>query len=163
MLDLDEIRARKKGNTADVTIVLDPEWGVRFADLQSRAAIVASDSDEAVALNVELEALRAEAAEKTATFTFKSISTDRYERLVAVHVPTAEQRADAKRQGGSLAFNPKTFPPALVAACAVEPSMTAVQAINLWEDDEWSKADLEAMFTAALGCCVFRPQVDLKA
>lgn len=161
MLDLEEIRGRKKATTANVPVVLDPEWGAEVAALQEQATKLPAGSTTLAEAEKELTELLGQADEKVATFKFRGISTDRYERLVAAHPTTAEQRAAAKRAGSTQAFNPKTFPPALIAACCADPAMTETQAVNLWEDDEWPKAVLEEMFHTALGCCVWRPSVTL--
>lgn len=37
-------------------------------------------------------------------------------------------------------WNPDTLPPALIAACSVDPKFTEVQAEQLWEEWEWAEA-----------------------
>jgi hypothetical protein len=161
MLDLAEIRARKKAVTLDVPILVDGEWGARYAEAQDRATKAIPGTTEYVEAANELEKMRAEAGEHMVTFKVKGISVDRYERLVRAHPPTPEQRAEAKREGRNLSWSPDTFPAALVAACCVEPKMSGEDAAALWADDEWTKADLDELFQTALGACIWRPPVTL--
>ena len=75
------------------------------------------------------------------------------------HPPTAAQQAEFKEMQvaagvdranlRSLAFNSETFPPALIAAACVDPAMAESDAIELWDSDEWSEAELADLLAAA--------------
>ncbi len=101
-----DIIAAKKRTTRTATIVLDDETG-----------------DEA-------------------TFTFGSLTRVEYRDLLDKHKPTGEQRREfreAQKLAGipshrrlELSYNVDTYPPALIAACAVDPAMTEVEATELW-------------------------------
>ena len=73
------------------------------------------------------------------TVRFRSIGHRAYDALVVAH-------QEGKDDGAP--FNPETFGPALVAASAVEPALSAEQVAVLW--DEWNAGDLLALFAAAL-------------
>lgn len=167
MLSLEEIRARKTPITRTVTLVLDAEWGARLSDLESRAAALqaqplSATSDELDEIINELGQAKAEMAEKTVTFTLRAVSVDRYERIVAAHPPTAEQRRKSKEDGFTpTAWNERTFPPALVAACLVDPETGSEFASydevkEWWEDDSWNISELAELFAAALEVCTTR-------
>lgn len=72
-------------------------------------------ADEVLALEDEIE-------QATRTFKFRALSRRRWRALLGAHPPLKQHKADG------LDFNPETFPVAAIAACAVEPSMTAEQA-----------------------------------
>jgi hypothetical protein len=75
--------------------------------------------------------------------TLKAIGSKAYDDLLAAHPPTNDQRKDGQT------YNADTFAPALIAACSVTPALTAEQATQIWESDEWSRGELTQLF---LGC-----------
>lgn len=77
-------------------------------------------------------------------FTLRAIGSKAYDVLVGLHPPTAEQKKDGA------AYNPDTFGPALISACAVSPQLTANEAKELWESDEWSRGEVMELFVAAV-------------
>ena len=79
--------------------------------------------------------------------TLRAIGSKAYDVLVGMHPPTGEQ----KKEGAS--YNPDTFGPALIAACAVEPRITPNEAKELWESDEWSRGEVMELFVAAVEVC----------
>ena len=162
----DEIKARKKLPVEEVPIVLDGEWGQQVLDAQERMVALESslrarpgdttligELDELLA---EIERLNAERDEHVAVFKFKGLGRDRYERLVRAHPPTQEQRKQAARESSGASWNRDTFPPALIHACLVEPSMTLEQVVELLADDEWNEADAGALFSGASSACLSR-------
>lgn len=78
------------------------------------------------------------------TLKFQAIGQKEYDKLVSKHPPTPEQRVE----GAS--FNIDTFAPALIAACAVEPEMTAADAKELWDSPDWSRGDVMVLFRNAV-------------
>lgn len=74
----------------------------------------------------------------------RAIGSKAYDVLVGMHPPTAEQ----KKEGA--AYNPDSFGPALIAACALEPQMTPNEAKELWESEEWSRGEVMELFVAAV-------------
>ncbi|MFJ2863679.1 hypothetical protein [Kitasatospora sp. NPDC087314] len=69
-----------------------------------------------VDIAARMEELRAEMAEHTVEFRLRALGDEAWSDLIAAHPGTGVQ-----------AFDPKTFGPAAVAACAVEPAMTVDQ------------------------------------
>jgi len=96
--------------------------------------------------------------------TFRGIGRARYDALQERHPPTAEQQLKTKQQLGTddkLAWNPDTFPPALIAACLVEPKLTEEEVQRLWISDEWNQAELATLITTALEVNSTRRTVEL--
>lgn len=77
----------------------------------------------------------------------RAIGSKAYDTLVSMHPPNAEQ----KKEGAT--YNPDTFGPALISACALEPSMTPNEAKELWESEEWSRGEVMELFVAAVEVC----------
>jgi len=78
------------------------------------------------------------------TLTYQALGGQEYDKLVAKHPPTAEQRVE----GGS--FNIDTFGPALIAKSCVDPEMSEADAKEIWESPEWSRGDLMVLFRKAV-------------
>jgi hypothetical protein len=76
--------------------------------------------------------------------TYQAIGAREYDRLVAKHPPTAEQRVDGAN------FNIDTFAPALISRVCVDPDMTEKDAKEIWESPEWSRGDLMVLFRHAV-------------
>lgn len=94
--------------------------------------------------------------------TIRALSRKRWNGLLTVHAPTDEQvteyRALQVARGTPLGriqdvpWNKDTFPPALMAACVVDPPLSEAAAAELWdpENDDWTDAELEEIFGALL-------------
>lgn len=113
----------------------------------ARARYVAKSDpdDEALARRIEgLEQAHAEAQEVLAaaslTLTFRALPRPVLEELITAHAPTDEQAAE------DAAFNPDTFPTALVAASSVD-GMSEAEAAELL--DSWPAADSNALWETA--------------
>ena len=180
-----EVQARKTKPRKSVTIVLDPVWAQELGELQVKVELLQKNArpsdtdlaDEIDDLMVRVRELEAQADEKVQTFVFTSISPDRYERLVAAHPPTKAQRTELAKVGQRVAYNPDTFPPALVHACLVSPEWTAEEVRSLWakvdESDTqseqeareerdsalWSAGELAELFAGAQAANWDRPRV----
>lgn len=79
--------------------------------------------------------------------TLRAIGSKTYDVLVGMHPPTVEQ----KKEGAT--YNPDSFGPSLIAACAVSPQMTPNEAKDLWESEEWSRGEVMELFVAAVEVC----------
>lgn len=75
---------------------------------------------------------------------FKSIGSKRYDDLLGQHKPTKEQAKDGAQ------WNGETFPPALIAACAVDPEISLEDAEAIWASDDWSRGELLDLFVAVI-------------
>ncbi len=145
-----EIMAKKKAVTKQVAIQLDGELADRIADLR-KLHLAARDSDrlsnepdKAPAIMAQIEALVEESKDTEVIFTFKSIGRFAYDELVTSHPPTKEQKKDGAE------FNADTFPPALVAASCVDPSMSLEDATAMFSSPDWNGAELRRIFFGAL-------------
>lgn len=78
------------------------------------------------------------------TLTYQAIGAQDYDKLVAKHPPTADQRVE----GAS--FNIDTFGPALIAKVCVDPEMSETDAKEIWDSPEWSRGDLMVLFRRAV-------------
>lgn len=81
-------------------------------------------------------------------FELQALSAHELDKLQAKHQPTASQ----KLQG--MAWNGDTFPPALVAACLVDPEVSAEEMTEIWTSGEWSTGELSTLFNAASNLCM---------
>ena len=81
-------------------------------------------------------------------FSFAALSAHDLDKLQAKHAPTASQ----KLQG--MAWNGDTFPPALVAACLVDPEVSLEEMNEIWVSGEWSTGELSTLFDTASRLCM---------
>jgi hypothetical protein len=81
------------------------------------------------------------------TLKLKAIGSQEYDDLLASNPPTAEQKRDNNT------YNPDTFAPELIAACSVEPQMSAADATKLWNSPEWSRGEVTELFLACIEVC----------
>lgn len=77
----------------------------------------------------------------------KALGSQAYDDLLADNPPTAEQ----KKEGNT--YNPDAFAPALIAACLVEPKLSAEEATALWSSPEWSRGEVTELFMACIEVC----------
>lgn len=70
----------------------------------------------------------------TAELKFRALPRRAYRDLLDAH-PSTEEGTD---------WNMETFPPALIAACSIDPVFTVEQATEMWE--EWESGELGRMF-----------------
>lgn len=164
-LTFDHLRSAKKGNTKVVSIVLDPDLADELTEAQQRfekAKLLLEAQpkergryEEYEDSEAALEKVRArvEEAGAIAEIKVRGIGRQRYDKLQADHPPTEEQRKKHKRENPEqppLTENPDTFPIALIAACAVEPTMTVEQVKELWDSDEWNLAECMTLMMACI-------------
>lgn len=86
-------------------------------------------------------------------FKFQSLGHNRFEKLVKSNKPTAQQKQDIKDNGGdpsNLPWNHETFPVELIAACAIDPTMTEAQVKEMLDSPDWNQSEFAALFQAAL-------------
>lgn len=94
------------------------------------------------ALRERLHALEDEMRDAEFRVVLEALGSQRYTQLLALHPPTPDDR----QQG--LGFNHVTFPPALVAACAVDPVISPDEAEALCE--RLSDGQFTKLWNAAL-------------
>jgi len=99
-----------------------------------------SDPDPRTKLRASKAELEAEMRAASATFRFKSIGDKAWSDLLAAHPPREGKDDDES-------FDPTSFPTALLAAAAVEPTMTVEQAATLL--DGFTLSQRNTVFGAA--------------
>jgi hypothetical protein len=172
---MDYLRSRKQKVSRDVWVPYDSNDADEIqrlegelADAQERTRDNPRDTDaqdKVAALKAELEDLREELKPNCAHFVVRSLGRKEYDDLQDAYPPTKEQVSDGKKQGvGVPAFNPDTFPPAILGASLalvveeagedgagqVEVPFTEEQAIELWNSEEWNQAEIMGLFTVCL-------------
>lgn len=149
-----ELAAAKRPVTKRVRLVLDPDVAGALeraeealdrarADREARPDDVESAEAFETAQR-EVEAAREVADSSVAEFVFRAVGQSRYDELLAAHPPTPAHQAQQRRhvpEAPPLEWNPDTFPPALVAACLVEPALTEEQVADLWASEDWNQAE----------------------
>jgi hypothetical protein len=160
-LTYDHLRGKKKPNFRSVTIALDSEVADQFNSAReeldlARARLDLRPEDEKLMRALEdaeanYQAIKGTMEENAIVFKFRSIGRKQFEDLVLQHQPTKEQQDDAKKSNsGPLQWNTESFPPVLMAVSMIEPPWTAEDIKDLWENEDWSNAELMEMFYAAL-------------
>lgn len=97
-----------------------------------------------------IQDLQAEAAESEVTFTFQGLGRGTWAKLIADHPPRTDHESDGYG-GEKLPYNPETFPPALLAACCVEPPDLAGD-LDEWREihEEWNAGQIANVWDACL-------------
>ena len=165
-LTLADIKRRKKGRIAKVTIQLDGEVAAQLEELREKLQEAKAEQrvsapdmgtkDKVAVLAREIEQMVESARDSEATFVFKAMGRRGYDELVSKHPPKKADRDIAKRladetgQPHSAEFDSDSFPPALIAASSLEPLMSETDAIALWNDPDWNGAELIKLFNTAL-------------
>jgi hypothetical protein len=115
-----------------------------------------------------LEEARVALEPKLARFTFAAMGAAEFDELLNDNPPTKDQREkwrkknpQAAAMGGGARFNEDVFPIKLLAACAIEPSMTEAQAKQLYTGERFNQAERDALFAAAWDVNNQRRVVDL--
>lgn len=160
-----DIKARKTSTRRSVKVVMDGEIMSRIDALKDRIrAEERTDRREnrnpvAPLLKRELDALYDKARESEVTFTFRSVGRARFDKMLAEHPPTPEQRKQVKElmSERGMPFDPpkwngETFPPAIVSASSVDPELTITDTQEMWADENWSPAELLRVLECALSC-----------
>lgn len=137
---LEKLQRRKKNKDHDLADKASTEIGIVEADLEELW-------DEAEGLAI--------------TFTFRDIGRKPFDDLVLAHPATPDQKKRVEELGGGmLEYNVDTFPPALMAATAINPEMTLEEATEIFND--WGAGDVEALFATALMVCRERTSIPLS-
>jgi hypothetical protein len=85
---------------------------------------------------------------ESVSMVFEAISYKELDALQAKHPPTQDQRI------AGAAFNRNTFPPALVAACSLEPKLSEADTREIWTSEEWSTGELNTLFDTVSNLCM---------
>lgn len=158
-INFDDLLAKKRPTTIECQIALDADVAEAHAlalTAYEMAKMTAADNpgqksakDALRAAETALRAAEDEAVEAVVAFKFQGISRADWESLIDEHQATRDQKEKARLVDQAAPWNDDTFPPALVAACCVDPEMTYEQAQSMWKSDRWNFAELDALFNAA--------------
>lgn len=136
---LEEVRLPRKTASLCLHGDLVARWAelhAEFKQAPEKASSLGEPSPRA-ALAKQLEALREQMAEHERLFTFEALPASEFSELLKAH-PV---------QSGTERFNVETFPPALIARCAIDPQMTLDQAGRLLAKVSYAQRD--QLFEAA--------------
>lgn len=129
MTDITEIIGRIRRPERTVTIPLRGDLLAEWDELEQALDDAAAEQSTSLAeaspsrgIAERMDALRGEIRESEQTFRFRGLTDRALSDLTAKHPP---------RDGKDETWNPETFVPALIAACAVDPAMTPEQATAL--------------------------------
>lgn len=142
MPDIKEILAKAKPREHTVRICLAGDVAAEVDRLEAELQGVAgwqaqsiADQNPAVAIAEKIAAARERMREAEVPFTFRALGRKAWSDLVADHPSTNEGEA----------WDADTLPPALVAACAIDPVMTPEDVDALFEQlNEGQREDLIA-------------------
>lgn len=173
VLDYKGLKSKKKPVVKTVPIVMDSVLADEFNTINERVNLLKrrldinpKDQDakrELVDLEAELERLTEANLDNIVEFTFKSIGRKGFEEILEEYPATAAQKRDAKREGNEEpGFDIDTFPPALLAAALVSPSLTADDIADMWDSDDWNHAELMVLFLSAMEVNQQRKIIDIK-
>jgi hypothetical protein len=112
---------------------------------REKGDMLGSGKDE---LTKRVEELTKAVKAKTHVHSFKGLGRREWNNLMGKHPPTAEQREEAKRAGGTVQFNADTFPVVAMVKTAVDPALTEDDA--QWLCDELSDGDFLKVWDAVL-------------
>jgi hypothetical protein len=150
-----QYKAKKKPREVTYPLVTDNDAVIAFklADVNLRKAKLTGDQqaiDKAQAAADEAEAL---VRDTTLVFRLRALPRDAYAELKAEHPPKEEDHAEQREYSGDAkakaAWHTKTFGPALVAACLVEPEVTEAEAEEMRR--EWNDAEWNGLYGSAIG------------
>jgi len=118
-------------------------------DKDGAATASLADRPKAPVVAERIQALERELADSEVEFKFRAIGRRAYDQLLAEHPPTAIQVKEAKAQGVVALYNLDTFPPALAAACCVQPAGATVEHLRK-AYDEWSPGQWSVLWRAVI-------------
>ena len=145
-----DIKKKKKAVMKTVAIQVDGEVANSIAALRALLTAardsdrISNDTDKAPAIQKQIDKMVETSQDTLVVFTFKSVGRFEYDKLVAAHPPTKEQKADGAE------FNADTFPPALLSAACSDPEISLEEATEMFDDPDWNNAELRALFFGAL-------------
>jgi hypothetical protein len=127
-------------------LVADPEPAtVELGEALQQRRLATAKDDPAAVRAAERAVKKAQAAYDACWLPITLFALrDGIPALAKLHPPTEEQKA----QGAE--WNPNTFQPALIAACAEEAGMTEQEWAEELASGRWSTAERNALFGAAL-------------
>jgi hypothetical protein len=155
-VSLSEVRTRIQRPRRVVHLVLDTEAAAELEELEALLEKVreldeqSNEPDQAPAVAERLAALHRQAEDSRQRFVLQAVSWRRYQQLRAAHPPTPGQIEERAKSGAQdePAFNPDTFPGALVREQMLEPAVASDEEFaEFWDD--LSDGQMNVLWTAA--------------
>lgn len=146
-MDITEILAAKRPNTRSTRILLEPDLRLRLDEAERSLPRVRRDDEklnrrpEAPVLEAEIEELQKAIDAASVPFTFQALPRRDFLKLVDECPPRPDDTEDG------FDFNPEELGPRLIAASALEPTMTVAQAEEIWNG--WEDAVVTDLFALA--------------
>jgi hypothetical protein len=146
MTTLNELRAKFHAREKSITFVTAGDLlaehealSAQLADAMRKQRTTLDDGTTVKQCAERLTTLESDLAASTVTVKVRGIGRNAFRRLMAEHASDGEP------------FNPDTFPPALVAACSLDPVMTPTEAADL--GDVLTFGQWDELFGAAWDAC----------
>lgn len=165
----DRMKSQKKTPTRKIFIPTDDELAADWQEAQGKLQMAQLRLDlkienedirkgileDAAKAQARIDELREQMEDTVAVFRFKGIGRKRFAKFQndPMYQPTEEQIKIAKDRNGpgaQLEFNPETWPPAIIAASLVEPELSTEEVQEMWDDDNWTEAELLLLLGAAM-------------
>lgn len=156
-----DILAAKRPQETTVWLLLEPGLLTERArivdglDQARRVDGTVNRKPEAAEWESKLQAVDSRLAESRVGFTFAAVGRRVWSDLLDAHPPRPGNTDD--EQAG---YNFDTFPPALLAAAAVNPTMTTSEAADLWDGAVFSDGETTRLLAAAVAVNKVPPDVD---
>ncbi len=143
----DSLARKQRPSRSYRFLTTDPtesEQMLAAAQQELRMALLGGDEQRKQAARETVE--QAETAIDQCWHTIKlvSVPAKTFTDLMATHKPTREQKQDGAE------WNPDTFHPALIAACAQDERLTAEEWTAEFASDRWSQGERNTLFNLAL-------------
>jgi hypothetical protein len=145
MADISDILKRAKPRERTVTVCLAGDVAGEVEQLESELARIQedweptglADANPAHEIARKLQSARERMRAEEAEFRFRALGDGPWSDLLAAHPPQNKEEA----------FDSSTFPPALIAACCIDPVMTAEQVTELFA--VLNQGQIKELFDAA--------------
>jgi hypothetical protein len=140
------VLARKKHPSVTYLALLDDpgQAAAVLAEARAQCRIAKATGEDTTAAQAAVDEAQAQLDACWQPIVLRSIPAAQFTALVDEHPPTKEQKAEGAQ------WNPETFQPALIAACAQDAGMTAEQWTEELTSDRWSTAERNELFGKCL-------------
>lgn len=180
-LTLADLRKKKKPNRTETWIAGDSIAADRLREAKEaleraerRYNINKSEAvtQEYEAAKLKYDEVRAEIEPTLIHFVFEALPINEYDALVGMHLWTEPDKKKWRADNANItddqmenmpAWNPETFPRALVVASCIEPKVESKQVLEDWLSDTeaWNAAEIGELFAKAMEANNSRRVVEL--